>query len=265
MTALKSEPTTLNRDQAARHPAPGNGVEASTPKVKIYVMGKEYQVPNVLTIMAAIEYAGYRLVRGCGCRAGFCGACSTIYRKANDYKLYSALACQTLVEEGMYLVQIPFVPALKARYDLDEISLNNNVILRYYPEIARCVSCNTCTKSCPQEIRVMDYIQAALRGNITRAAHLSFDCIQCGLCSSRCPADIKHYHVGQLVRRVYETKIAPGSPHLATRIAELEGGIYDSELATLASASLDHLKSLYEQRTIEKAGSEHAKENEEGD
>ena len=40
------------------------------------------------------------------------------------------------------------------------------MILEIYPEIARCVSCNTCTKSCPQDIEVMKYIQRAVRGDI---------------------------------------------------------------------------------------------------
>lgn len=230
------------------------GLEEKTPDVRIYLMGKEYRVPKVLTIMAAIEYVGYKFVRGCGCRAGFCGACSTIYRKANDYKLSAALACQTMVEEGMYLVQIPFVPAVKSLYDMHEITLNDNVVLRYYLEIARCVSCNTCTRSCPQHLRVMDYIQAALRGNFARAAQLSFDCIQCGLCSSRCPADIKHYHVGQLVRRVYATRLVKSSPHLSARLAEMHAGVYEVELDQLMYMSTEDLKRRYEQRTVETGG-----------
>ena len=48
--------------------------------VNIYIMGKQYTVPAALTIMNAMEYAGYQHKRGCGCRAGFCGACATIYR-----------------------------------------------------------------------------------------------------------------------------------------------------------------------------------------
>ena len=65
--------------------------------VKIYVMGKEYRVPAVLTVMQAMEYAGYRFIRSCGCRAGFCGACSTVYRTKDDLlcQLYWAmLLCQ---------------------------------------------------------------------------------------------------------------------------------------------------------------------------
>ena len=39
--------------------------------VNVYLFGKRYQVPESLTIMKAMEYAGYQLVRGCGCRNGF--------------------------------------------------------------------------------------------------------------------------------------------------------------------------------------------------
>ena len=42
--------------------------------VNVYLFGKLYRVPDNLTIMRAMEYAGYQLVRGCGCRNGFCGA-----------------------------------------------------------------------------------------------------------------------------------------------------------------------------------------------
>ncbi|NJO84651.1 MAG: 4Fe-4S dicluster domain-containing protein [Blastochloris sp.] len=163
----------------------------------------------------------------CRCRAGFCGACPTIYRKAGDHRLHTALACQTLVEDGMCLVQVPYVPVAKKLYDIEQVKPEPNIILQYYPEVARCIACNTCSKACPQGIVVMDYIQAALRGDIERAALLSFDCISCGICSSRCPADIKHYPVGQLVRRLYGKYILPVSPHLAQRMQELEAGRFE--------------------------------------
>ena len=38
--------------------------------IPIYVMGKRYEVPLGLTIMKALEYSGYQLTRGCGCRGG---------------------------------------------------------------------------------------------------------------------------------------------------------------------------------------------------
>ena len=38
--------------------------------VNVFLFGKKYEVPASLTIMEAMEYAGYQLVRGCGCRNG---------------------------------------------------------------------------------------------------------------------------------------------------------------------------------------------------
>jgi Fe-S oxidoreductase len=220
--------------------------------VQIYIMGKAYQVPAGLTIMDAMEHAGYRFIRGAGCRSGFCGACSTIYRKAGEYRFEFALACQEMVEEGMHLTQLPFTPAPRASYALDEIDSSENVLLQYYPELARCVACNTCTKACPQDIEVMDYIQAALRGDIEQVADLSFDCIQCGLCAMRCPADIKHYHVGQMARRLYGAKMSPVPEHLAQRMEEIESGVWEPKIETLMSLPLDDLKERYAAREIEK-------------
>jgi len=219
--------------------------------VRIYIMGKEYRVPEGLTIMKAMEYAGYRFIRGAGCRAGFCGACSTVYRKEGDYKLYTALACQTPVEDGMFLVQLPFAPANKAIYDIDKIKADDKTLVNFYPEIARCVSCNTCTKACPQELDVMDYIQSALRGDIQKTAELSFDCIQCGLCAIRCPAEIVHYHVAQLARRLYGRYMMPRAMHLHKRVEEIEKGKFDDEIKKLKKMKIEELKKLYNSRDIE--------------
>ena len=66
--------------------------EETSPTIRIFIMGEAKEVPAALTIMKAIEYAGYKLTRGAGCRAGFCGACATVYRKEGDYRIYTALA-----------------------------------------------------------------------------------------------------------------------------------------------------------------------------
>lgn len=221
--------------------------------VEIFVMGKRYKVPKGLTIMTALEYAGYKFVRGCGCRGGFCGACSTVYRTEDEYKLKMDLACQTAVEDGMFLVQLPFVPAVREEYDIEEVDPeeHDNVLLDYYPEIARCVSCNTCTKSCPQDIEVMDYVQAALRGDIERCAELSFDCIQCGLCSIRCPSDIKHYHLAQMARRITGKYIDKRSNELPTRLKEIEEGKYDEKMEEMIEMEKEELKKTYEERGFE--------------
>ena len=220
--------------------------------VRVYISGREHQVPRGLTIMKAMEYCGYKFIRGAGCRGGFCGACSTVYRMKDDYKLRVALACQETIRDGMYLTQIPFSPANKAIYNLDELSLRASILLEYYPEVARCVSCNTCTKACPQDLEVMDYVQSAIRGDFEQVALLSFDCVACGLCAIRCPMEIAPHRVAELARRLYGKYILPRAKHTEKRIKEIEDGKYDDEMTRLMAISLDELKQLYEKREIQK-------------
>jgi len=228
-----------------------SNVETQDELIEVYIMGKSYKVPAGLTIMKAIEYAGYRFIRGCGCRAGFCGACSTVYRLENEQKLGFDLACQKVIEDKMYLAQLPFVLATKAEYDINKIKPKDSILLTMYPEIARCVSCNTCTKSCPQDIEVMKYIQAAIRGDIEKCAEISFDCIQCGLCAMRCPADIKHYHVSQLARRLRGKYIDPKSKNLTKRLKEINNKKYNSEINKLKKMDKKEIMKVYSERKIE--------------
>ncbi|UCE75170.1 MAG: 4Fe-4S dicluster domain-containing protein [Methanomassiliicoccales archaeon] len=237
--------------EAAEEKVKEKDEDISKDMVTIYIMGKRYEVPSNLTIMKAMEYAGYRFVRGCGCRGGFCGACGTVYRTKDDYKLKAGLACQTVVEEDMYLTQIPFFPANKAVYDLEELEPTAEQVIKLYPEVFRCVSCNTCTKICPQEIEVMNYVNAALRGDISKTADLSFDCISCGLCAARCPAEIVQYNVAILCRRLYARYIAQKAKHLEKRVKEIEDGKFDSEVKKLVEADEKTLRKLYNERDIE--------------
>lgn len=220
--------------------------------VTIYVMGKAYQVPSTLTIMEAMEYAGYRFIRGCGCRGGFCGACTTFYRIKNDYKLHVDLACQKRVEDGMYIVQLPFIPAEKPKWDLDKMKPTADEVIHVFPEITRCLSCNVCTHACPQELDVMGAIQALRRGDLEEAVNLSFDCIACGACSMRCPAEITHYHVFQLARGLYGKYKTVPSKHLMERVNEIEEDKFDDEMDKLADMGIKKLKELYQKREIEK-------------
>lgn len=223
---------------------------AGATMIKIYIMGKEYEVPESLTIMKAIEYAGYKFIRGCGCRGGICGACATVYRLPESYKINVGLACQTVIVPNMYLTQIPFYPANKATYEIDKLKPLVEEILKRYPEVARCLCCNTCKKACPQDLEAMEYIQAALRGDLERAAKLSFECIMCGLCVSRCPAEIVHYNVAILCRRLYAKYLVAQAEDLAKRIKEIAEGKFNKELDELIKMDKEKLKKLYGERVI---------------
>lgn len=219
--------------------------------VPIYIMGKRYEVPSSLTIMKAMEWAGYTLIRGVGCRGGFCGACSTVYRIKDDPKLYFGLACQTVVKPEMYLGQIPFFPAKRASYDINELEAKATTLFQVYPEILRCLGCGTCTKACPQELNVKGYMAAAMRGDIESLANMSFDCIMCGLCAARCPAEEPQYNIAILARRLYGKYLAPRSAHLAQRVSEIQQGAFDAELTELKNLDSNALKERYIARTIE--------------
>jgi len=237
------------------NPAQATTREADTaPEVKlvpIYVMGKRYEVPEGLTLMKAMEHAGYKFIRGCGCRGGTCGACGTVYRKPGDYRLQVALACQKTVEPGMHVSQVPFFPANRAAFEFDELTGAPEEVFRLYPELFRCVACNACTKACPQGIEVMDAVSALKQGNVAGAAQTAFECIQCGLCTSRCFGELMQYHMFQLARRIYGARIAPRARHLAAMTEAIAGGRYDQCLEGLQGMGEDELKKLYQDREVE--------------
>jgi succinate dehydrogenase/fumarate reductase-like Fe-S protein len=250
MTDIETTQSTENQGQKI-----ATGDRAILPEgaktIPIYVMGKKYEVPETLTIMKAMEFAGFKFIRGAGCRGGICGACPTVYRKAGDYKLYFGLACQTVVEPNMYLTQIPFYPANRAIYNIDEIEPTAEAVQALYPELFRCVACNNCTKACPMDVDVLDYISALKQGDIAKAAELSFDCIQCGLCAGRCMGELPQYHMAQLARRLYGKYLQPRAAHLKKRVEEIASGKYNTLLDDLTKMSKEELEKRYMERERE--------------
>lgn len=235
--------------------------EVAEELVPIYIMGKKYEVPASLTIMKAMEYAGYQYIRGAGCRGGVCGACATVYRKPGDYHIRVGLACQTVVEAEMYLTQIPFFPANRAIYKWEDVRGEAEEVFAAYPELFRCLACNACTKVCPMDIPVMDYVAAIKQGNLEKAAELSFDCIQCGLCATRCMAEMAQYHIAQMVRRLRGAKLAKPSLHVDKQVEAIKSGYYDEALKMVMALgtmdpfnqdanreNIDKLKELYNKR-----------------
>ena len=158
-----AEKKSVKKPVAAKKPA----AEKTEKKemATIYIFGKKYDVPAELTIMNAMEYAGYQLKRGCGCRNGFCGACATIYRIKGQNQLQTCLACSKKVENDMYIATLPFFPLVKQIYDINKIKPEQQIMMQLYPEIYSCVGCNACTRACPQSLQTMQYIAYAQRDN----------------------------------------------------------------------------------------------------
>ena len=222
-----------------------------TEKITVFFDGKGYDVPGDLTIMTAMEYAGFRLVRGCGCRHGFCGACGAIYRIKGENNLHFALACQTQVQANMYVATLPFFPLNRKTYTLEKLTPEPVVMMGLFPEIFACIGCNACGKSCARGLDVMQYIAYAKRNDLPACAHASFDCVACGLCSARCPANISHSLVGLLARRLTGKYLTPEAAHNTQRVAEIEAGHFDEALADIMSKSREEIAGLYNTREIE--------------
>jgi heterodisulfide reductase subunit C len=219
--------------------------------VPIFVMGKRYDVPDTLTIQKALEYAGYQLVRGCGCRGGICGACGTVYRFPDSYRIEVGLACQTVVQPDMYIAQVPFFPGNKAVYDIESLEPTGATLAALYPEIFKCVGCATCTRSCPMDIDVLGYVSKAIQGDVAATAESSFDCVMCGLCSARCPAEEVQYNVAILARRLYARHLVPKAKHVAKAAQNVEAKKFEKDLRALMGKSVDELKKAYKALEIE--------------
>lgn len=219
--------------------------------IPIYVAGVRQMVPPLFTIMRAMEYAGYTLIHNCGCRGGVCGACTTEYRLPGDPTIKRGLACQTMVEPGMQLVQIPFYPARRATFDLEKVEPSAAGLVELYPELAKCLGCNSCTKVCPQELDVMGYISAALRGDLKEVRRLSFECIMCGTCATHCPQEIPQYQIAMLARRLEGRYLMPPAPMLEKRVEEINSGFYDAELANLKKLGKEELEERWKANQID--------------
>ncbi len=220
--------------------------------VTIYLFGKQFQAPDNLTIIKAIEYCGYELTRGVGCRHGFCGACATIYRIKGERELHYCLACETKIQDQMYIATMPFFPLEKQVYDIEKVKPEQALIMQLYPEVYACVGCNACTKACPQGLNTMQYIAYAQRGDFKACADESFDCVMCGCCSSRCPAGISHPQVAMLARRMNGKYIAKDAKHLVDRVNEIHNGDLLGDVTALMEKTPEEIQALYNARDIEK-------------
>ena len=123
-------------------------------------------------------------------------------------------------------------------------------LFKTYPKLLQCLGCGACTKVCPQDLDVKNYMALAMKGDIAAVARASFDCINCGLCAARCPTEQAQYRIAILCQRIYGRNLAPRSQHLAERVEEVEAGKFNDEMAELRGLSDEELRRRYDSREI---------------
>jgi ferredoxin len=101
------------------------------------------------------------------------------------------------------------------------------------------------------DIKVMDYVAAAMKGEIEEVARFSFECVMCGACVAKCPAEISQPNVGLLARRIYGRHILPLPEGLYEKISDIEKGRYRKVLERLQRMPLEELMKVYTQREQE--------------
>jgi len=207
-------------------------------EITVEIMGKFYPVPEGLTMLQAMWHTGHRLTRGAGCLGGICGACSTTYRTKDSIKIKNALACQTLIEDGMsFSLVYSYYPNRKVPYDFNEVEEPKQDLFRYYPEAALCRNCDACTIACPKGIDVRAAVWKAVFGDFKECAEHFLPCVMCSLCVQVCIADIAPNQVGVFVRRAQGIFFENKSSQLSKRVDEIENGDFDQEWERVLSLS----------------------------
>ena len=204
--------------------------EVLRPKmVTVEIAGKKYEVPEGITVIKALWYAGQEVIRGIGCLGGFCGACATYYRTKDDPKVKTCLACQTAVEDGMSFSMVPPFPARKAMYQINELQDPKQDLFALYPEAPLCRNCNACTEACPQQIDVRDGVWRAVFGDFKQVSEMFMNCVMCGLCAPVCIADIAPNLVALYASRVQGALLTEKPARLEHRIKEIQDGHYQAD------------------------------------
>lgn len=199
--------------------------------VTVEIAGKKYQVPEGITVVRALWYAGQEVTRGIGCLAGFCGACATYYRTKDDPKVKTCLACQTAVQDGMSFTMVPPFPARKAVYDIRQLKDPKQDLFALYPEAPLCRNCNACTEACPQTIDVREGVWRAVFGDFQAVSEMFMDCVMCGLCTPVCIADIAPNLVALYASRAHGAHFVEKPLQLDHRIKEISDGKYKDDWA----------------------------------
>ncbi len=212
----------------------------------LHIMGNAYTVPVGFTIMTCMEYAGFQLTRGCGCRGAVCGACAVVYRVGTESRWHVGLACQTLTQDHMTFLFLPYHQGQQSIYQAHKSPCTLAFIENLYPQLSQCINCNTCTKSCPMNLKVLGFIHALRQGNFKKVRELSMECILCGMCATRCPREISPFTVALTVRRLYTIHTLKHSNSFIHGLQQAQQSHWHTKIADLKNMHKQELMAQYQ-------------------
>jgi len=199
--------------------------------ITLTINGRSVTVPEPMSVIQAAWHAGHAVVHGVGCLEGICGACRALVRRADEAQAVTALACQTVAEDGMQVLFLTLPTHDHHRYRLTDFSDSWEVqagFHRAFPEAVHCRHCGGCNRACPREIEVEQGVERAAEGRFAEAGENFLECVMCDLCQTACPERIAPNHVGLFARRVTAYfQIRPAN--LILRLEELRQGRHPLE------------------------------------
>jgi ferredoxin len=196
--------------------------------VQLSIDGRALQAPATSSILQAMVHSGQTLVEGVGCMGqGVCGSCRVMVRRAGEREVSTALACETLVQEGMQVAFLEyFTSAMRHRYRIEDFADSWQAlpqINEVFPESSHCRHCGGCDRACPKGLEVQRGVNHAAAGELAAASEVFDECVMCNLCTLACPEHISPNHLGLFVRRLRASASLRPSD-LLLRLQEIERG-----------------------------------------
>jgi succinate dehydrogenase/fumarate reductase-like Fe-S protein len=185
--------------------------------------------PANCSILQAFVHAGETLVEGVGCMGqGVCGSCRVMIRRSGEQEVKTALACETVVEDGMQVAFLDyFTPLVRQHvYRIEDIKDSwqaLRTISEIFPEASHCRHCSGCDRACPKGLDVQRGVNRAVDGKLAAASQVFDECVMCNLCTLACPEHIQPNHLGLFVRRMI-AGLSLRPANLMRRLQQIESG-----------------------------------------
>ena len=192
------------------------------------IEGRQIEAEANCSILQAFLHAGQTLTEGVGCMGqGVCGSCRVMVRRSDDQDVKTALACETLIEEGMQVAFLDyFTESSRQAYRMEDIRDSWQVlrtISEVFPEASHCRHCNGCDRACPKGLDVQNGVNFAVEGKLTASSQVFDECVMCNLCTLACPESIRPNHLGLFVRRMIAS-LSLRPANLMQRLHQIESG-----------------------------------------